>query len=76
MNERLKAILGRFVDLRTPQKRDADFWRAQREEAQLKAQYSTKKISLQEYNDGLEILDQNPNYHHDLRRAGKKLGTP
>ena len=72
----LKSILGRFVDVRSDQERMAAIELADIELERLVYKYMTSEISLEDFNNKLDIHYENPDARFNLRQAAQKLGTP
>jgi hypothetical protein len=76
MNERLRQFLGKFIDLRSPQEKEAAFRRVLEQEVKLREQRRNGEITPEEYFYELEILEQNPDYRSDLKRTTQRPKSP
>jgi len=75
MQERFREFVGKFVDIRSPQERIAAIERAEDESRLLTAQYLSGQISLQEYNEKLEIHYKNPDTRFDPRQLAMEINA-
>lgn len=73
MKDRLREFAGKFIDLRSPQEITEAVDQVENELRELASRYLTGQISLQEYQDSLDVHYKNPDARLDFRKLGAEF---